>query len=191
MGFNGMSIFLCATTVNIAALDFLASHFNFLQISRFFSKKYIHFPLKVCLMNWSGHFNILGNRKFFEKIASMFPRLKFGQIRLDGVNSFEFSPTDDIVSCFVPVSKERGKLPAKLVIMELPSRKLLASKNMLFSTKVEDEVQMFWHPEGDYLGSILNLTKIKRCKVFNFYNESHPENLFKKTKFLNLRIIHF
>ncbi len=65
-------------------------------------------------------------------------------VKVDGVRQFIWSPTDHLVSLWVP---EHENQPAKAVLMELPSRAELTQKN-LFNVA---DLRMTWHPQGDFL----------------------------------------
>jgi len=64
-------------------------------------------------------------------------------VKVDGVRQFLWSPTDPIVSLWVP---EHLNQPAKVVLMELPSRQELRQKN-LFSVA---DLRMTWHEQGHF-----------------------------------------
>lgn len=65
-------------------------------------------------------------------------------VKVDGVRQFLWSPTDPIVSLWIP---EHLNQPAKVVLMELPSRQELRQKN-LFSVA---DLRMTWHEQGHFL----------------------------------------
>jgi len=65
-------------------------------------------------------------------------------VHIDGVHQFIWSPTDNYVSLWVP---EHLNQPAKVVLMELPSRTELRQKN-LFSVA---DLRMTWHDQGHFL----------------------------------------
>ena len=46
------------------------------------------------------------------------------------------------------VESAGGNLPARISLLRMPDRVELPSKRTLFSVAA---VQMFWHPQGDYL----------------------------------------
>jgi translation initiation factor 3 subunit B len=69
---------------------------------------------------------------------------KRSSVKVDGVRQFLWSPTDNIVSLWVP---EHTNNPAKVVLMELPSRNELRQKN-LFSVA---DLRMTWHDQGHFL----------------------------------------
>ena len=65
-------------------------------------------------------------------------------VRVEGVRQFLWSPTDNIISCWIP---EHTNNPAKVVLMSLPSREELRQKN-LFSVA---DLRMTWHDQGHFL----------------------------------------
>jgi len=65
-------------------------------------------------------------------------------IKVEGVRQFLWSPTDHYVSLWIP---EHTNNPAKVVLMELPSRQELRQKN-LFSVA---DLRMMWHDQGHFL----------------------------------------
>ena len=69
---------------------------------------------------------------------------KRSSVRVEGVRSFQWSPSDNIVSLWIP---EHTNNPAKVVLMELPSRNELRQKN-LFSVA---DLRMTWHDQGHFL----------------------------------------
>eukprot|EP00922_Rhytidocystis_sp_ex-Travisia-forbesii_P015113 GHVS01022577.1.p1 GENE.GHVS01022577.1~~GHVS01022577.1.p1 ORF type:complete len:717 (+),score=96.81 GHVS01022577.1:88-2238(+) len=58
--------------------------------------------------------------------------------------SFDWSPSNNIVSVWIP---ERGDAPGRLLLVDIPSRTELASKNV-YNVK---EASMRWQSRGDYL----------------------------------------
>jgi len=65
-------------------------------------------------------------------------------IKRDGVRQFLWSPTDHVVSLWIP---EHTNNPAKVVLIELPSRQELRQKN-LFNVA---DLRMLWHDQGHFL----------------------------------------
>ena len=65
-------------------------------------------------------------------------------MHIDGVQQFDWSPTDNFVSLWIP---EYQNQPAKVVLMEMPSRVELRQKNLF---NVQD-LHMHWHEEGHFL----------------------------------------
>jgi translation initiation factor 3 subunit B len=73
----------------------------------------------------------------------------------DGLQSFEWSPKDNILSAWIP---EKNNIPARLQLIRMPGRYELAAKN-LFSVR---DATMHWHPEGRYL--CVNAMRMSRTK---------------------------
>jgi len=65
-------------------------------------------------------------------------------VHIDGICQFMWSPTDNYVSLWIP---EYQNQPAKVMLMELPSRRELRQKN-LFSVA---DLRMTWHDQGHFL----------------------------------------
>lgn len=63
-----------------------------------------------------------------------------------GLQDFCWSPAAPIMAVY-QVETAGGNLPARISLMRMPHRVELRQKN-LFSVA---DVQMFWHPQGDYL----------------------------------------
>ena len=82
-------------------------------------------------------------------------------IKLDAVESFEWSPCDAI---FAAYQAEHGNLPARVVLIQCPSRNELRAKN-LFSVA---DVALVWHPQGDYLAvRVEKWTKTRKSTTTN------------------------
>jgi len=64
--------------------------------------------------------------------------------KIEGLKGFSWSPKDNIIAYWVAEAKE---IPARVVILELPSRKELRVKN-LFNVA---DCKMHWQKSGDYL----------------------------------------
>ena len=75
-------------------------------------------------------------------------------LKLPGVKEFHWSPTQNIISAYIP-AQDTGQSPARVVLIEIPSRHEVRQKN-LFSVS---DIQMFWHPDGTYLA-----VKVERKK---------------------------
>eukprot|EP00938_MAST-03A_sp_MAST-3A-sp1_P000860 g860.t1 len=83
-------------------------------------------------------------------------------IRASGVTSFSWSPSQNIIAYWTP---EHGNIPARITLMELPSRTILRQK-VLYS--VED-CKMYWQPSGDFLCvQVTRHTKSKKSTFTNF-----------------------
>ena len=56
---------------------------------------------------------------------------------------------------------DAGQTPARIVLIEVPSRKEIRQKN-LFSVA---DIAMYWHPDGSYLAVKVDRQKSKNTKV--------------------------
>lgn len=83
-------------------------------------------------------------------------------VKVAGVKDFLWSPSDNIISYFVPEASEK---PATVVLLEIPSKKEKRQKN-LFNVK---DCKMHWHPSGDFLGvKVDRMSKSKKTFFTNF-----------------------
>lgn len=74
-------------------------------------------------------------------------------LKYDGLETFQWSPKDNILAIWVK-ENERGNTPARLVLVEIPSRKEIRS-----ISRTQVEAKMFWQSEGDFL--CLLVTKLE------------------------------
>ena len=82
-------------------------------------------------------------------------------IKAEGVVAFEWSPGDAVLCAY---QEEQGNLPARVVLVSLPSREEVRAKN-LFSVA---DVKMAWHPQGDYLAvRVEKWTKTRKSTTTN------------------------
>ena len=65
-------------------------------------------------------------------------------VRVEGVRSFQWSPSDNMISLWIP---EHMNSPAKVTLMELPARTEIRQKN-LFNVA---DLRMTWHDQGHFL----------------------------------------
>eukprot|EP00126_Sphaerothecum_destruens_P008932 Sdes_comp20388_c0_seq2m14302 len=83
-------------------------------------------------------------------------------IKVQGLKDFQWSPTDAFLSFWVP---ESGDNPARVTIMEIPSRVEIRVKN-LFNV---NDCKMFWQNDGDFLAvKVDRHTKTKKSIFTNF-----------------------
>lgn len=82
-------------------------------------------------------------------------------IKETGVQQIEWSPTQNILAYWVP---EQDNVPAKVALIEIPSRKLIREKH-LYSVS---DVKMHWQSAGDYLCVKMARKKTKKTTVQNF-----------------------
>ena len=82
-------------------------------------------------------------------------------LKLDGVHAFDWSPAEPVLCAY---QEEQGNLPARVVLISLPSREEIRAKN-LFSVA---DVRMAWHPQGDYMAvRVEKWTKTKKSTTTN------------------------
>ena len=77
-------------------------------------------------------------------------------VTLAHCRDFEWSPTDPLLSYWVP---EQDNNPARVVLLSLPGREELSAK-MLFSVA---DIAMEWHPQGNFL--CVKVTRYSKKKV--------------------------
>ncbi|CAL8073302.1 unnamed protein product [Calicophoron daubneyi] len=90
------------------------------------------------------------------------------------IRDFSWSPADNILAYWVP---ESDNTPARVVLLEIPSRKELCTKN-LFSVA---EICLSWHSEGDFLG-----VQVLRCAKKKIDNDKQVKYM---GTFMNLEIV--
>jgi len=85
-------------------------------------------------------------------------------IKVENVMDFSWSPTDPILSLFVPEGGG-GNQPAKVSLVQIPGREELRQKN-LFSVS---DCKMYWQSNGDYLAvKVDRYTKTKKSTYTGF-----------------------
>ncbi|XP_050268199.1 eukaryotic translation initiation factor 3 subunit B-like [Quercus robur] len=83
-------------------------------------------------------------------------------LKVENVVDFSWSPTDPILALFVP---ELGDHPARVSLMQIPSKDELRQKN-LFSVS---DCKMYWQSNGDYLAvKVDRYTKTKKSTYTGF-----------------------
>lgn len=83
---------------------------------------------------------------------------------MDNVVDFSWSPSDHILALFTP-ELSGGNQPAKVSLVEIPSKKEVRQKN-LFSV---NECKMYWQSNGDYLAvKVDRYTKTKKSSYTGF-----------------------
>jgi len=75
-------------------------------------------------------------------------------LNFEGLKTFQWSPKDNVIAAW---TLEKDNNPARLVLMEIPSRKELSKR-----TRTQCEAEMFWQSEGDFL--CLQVTKLSKTK---------------------------
>jgi translation initiation factor 3 subunit B len=97
-----------------------------------------------------------------------FDMLDKKSIKIDNIQGFQWSPTDNIISYWAP-EQEQGNMPAKIMLMAIPSREEI-STNMMVLLK---DCRMVWQKSGDYM-----CVSAERWVNKNKKNTSVPPQLF-------------
>jgi len=82
-------------------------------------------------------------------------------VKVPGVKDFAWSPSKNILSYFVP---EKDAVPAKVVLLEIPSKKELRQKNLV---SVAD-CKLHWQSKGKFLAVKVDQMKSKKTTGVNF-----------------------
>jgi len=75
-------------------------------------------------------------------------------LKFDSLKSFTWSPKDNVLAVW---TTEKDNNPARLVLVEIPSRRELASRS-----RTQCEAEVHWQSEGDYL--CLQVTKLSKTR---------------------------
>lgn len=75
-------------------------------------------------------------------------------LKFDALQTFKWSPKDNVIAVW---TLEKSNNPARLVLVEIPSRRELASRS-----RTQCEASMYWQSEGDFL--CLLVTKLSKTK---------------------------
>lgn len=96
-------------------------------------------------------------------------------IKYDGEATFQWSPKDNVIAIWI---LEKGNNPARLVLVEVPSRIELASR-----ARTQVKASMHWQSEGDYLCLLVTkLTKTKKdgttnLEIFRIRDKNYPVDI--------------
>ena len=82
-------------------------------------------------------------------------------LKIPGVQDYCWSPTDNIISCWLP---ESGNNPARVMLLSIPSKKEIVSKSLY---NVSD-FRMHWQENGDYLCVKVDKVKAKKTTHTTF-----------------------
>jgi len=93
--------------------------------------------------------------------ASTMTLLEKKSLKIPGVHDFCWSPTDNIISCWIP---ESGDSPARVMLISIPSKKEIVSKS-LFNVS---DCRMHWQEAGDYLCVKVDRAKSKKTTHATF-----------------------
>jgi len=74
---------------------------------------------------------------------------------IDGIQNFSWCPNKNIIAYWSP---EYASIPAKIALMEIPKQREIRSKNFFRVTNV----QLFWHPSGDFLTAAVDSEVVKK-----------------------------
>eukprot|EP01089_Gocevia_fonbrunei_P016729 TRINITY_DN5256_c0_g1_i1.p1 TRINITY_DN5256_c0_g1~~TRINITY_DN5256_c0_g1_i1.p1 ORF type:complete len:674 (+),score=165.09 TRINITY_DN5256_c0_g1_i1:136-2157(+) len=78
------------------------------------------------------------------------------------IKEFSWSPSDNYIACWTP---ESGNTPARILLIEMPSMKILRSHNIFQVT----DCKLRWQNRGDYLCAAVDRhTKSKKNQFTNF-----------------------
>lgn len=81
--------------------------------------------------------------------------------KVQNVQECLWSPTQNVLAYWVP---EKDNIPARVALLEIPSRKMLREKH-LYSVQ---DVKLHWQDSGDYLCVKLARKKTKKTIIHNF-----------------------
>lgn len=95
--------------------------------------------------------------------TSTFSLLEKKSIKIPNISDFEWSPGKDVVAYCV---NEEKTVPARVVLMELPSKNEIRSKNLVNVV----ECKMFWQNMGDFL-----CVRVERYKKMNIVKEDDKD----------------
>lgn len=95
--------------------------------------------------------------------TSTFSMLEKKSIKIPNISDFEWSPANNIVSYCV---NEEKTVPARVVLMELPSKNEIRSKNLVNVV----ECKMYWQNMGDFL-----CVRVERYKKMNIVKEDDKD----------------
>ncbi|KAK4379539.1 hypothetical protein RND71_001401 [Anisodus tanguticus] len=119
------------------------------------------------VFRWSGgkedkYFARIGKNVISVYETETFSLIEKKSIKVENVMDFSWSPTDPILSLFVP---ECGNQPARVSLVQIPSKEELRQKN-LFSVS---DCKMYWQSNGDYLAvKVDRYTKTKKSTYTGF-----------------------
>jgi len=124
-------------------------------------------------LSWP-YFRWNSDDKYFARLATdsllvydteTFTLLEKKSIKIPHISDFEWSPTNNYISYWVA---EHKNVPARVVLMEIPSKNEIRSKNLVNVV----ECKMFWQNQGDYL-----CVRVERYKKSNLVKEDEKETL--------------
>ncbi|MCH85443.1 eukaryotic translation initiation factor 3 subunit B-like, partial [Trifolium medium] len=121
------------------------------------------------VFKWSGgrddkYFARMGKNVLSVYETENFSLVDKKSIKVENIMDFSWSPTDPIISLFVPETGG-GNQPARVSLVQIPSKEELRQKN-LFSVS---DCKMYWQSNGDYLAvNVDRYTKTKKSTYTGF-----------------------
>lgn len=106
----------------------------------------------------------LSNDSLLVYRTDTFALLEKKSIKIPNLADFDWSPSSNMVAYCV---KEEKTVPARVVIMEMPNKTEIRSKNLVNVV----EAKMFWQSMGDFL-----CVRVERYKKMNIVKEDDKEN---------------
>lgn len=86
--------------------------------------------------------------------------LEMKSIKIPGIRSFSWSPTDNIIAYWV---EEQNQIPARVTLMEIPKKREVRNKNLFHVA----DCKLHWQQSGDYLCvKVDRYSKLKKAKKF-------------------------
>ena len=140
------------------------------------------------MVKWSSnseYFARIGNDILSVFNASTMTLVDGKSIKCEGVSDFDWSPKDSTIAFWAP---ELGNNPARVSIVEIPSKAIVRTKNLYLVS----ECKLFWHSEGDYLCVIVEKhTKTKKStystlEVFSLREKDVPIDVYEGFKDLSV-----
>ncbi|KAK2557121.1 Eukaryotic translation initiation factor 3 subunit B [Acropora cervicornis] len=116
------------------------------------------------VFKWSSegkYFGRLGESSISIYETPSFGLLEKKSLKIPSVKDFAWSPSENIIAFWVPEYKDT---PARVTLMEIPSRKEMRVKN-LFNVS---ECKLFWQNKGDYL--CVKVDRYTKSKKGLYYN---------------------
>lgn len=84
--------------------------------------------------------------------------------KVAGVKDLQWSPSQNVLAYWVPERPENQNTPAKVALLEIPSRKIIREKH-LFNVL---DIKLHWQAAGDYLSVKIERKKTKKTVVHSF-----------------------
>lgn len=86
--------------------------------------------------------------------------LDMKSIKIPGIRSFSWSPTDNIIAYWV---EEQNQIPARVTLMEIPKKREIRNKNLFHVA----DCKLHWQQSGDYLCvKVDRYSKLKKAKKY-------------------------